>query len=150
MCLLLVLSRLELVIDSEDIKTLMANPDIKYLAEMMNYPGVLFDDEEVLKKIAWAKHNNKPVDGHAPGLRGDDITKYIAAGISTDHECFTYDEALEKLQKGMKVIIREGSAAKNFEALIDLLPEHFENMMFCSDDKHPDDLLLGPYKPSLC
>ncbi|AEH02085.1 adenine deaminase [Lacinutrix sp. 5H-3-7-4] len=131
------------VIDSEDIKTLMANPDIKYLAEMMNYPGVLFNDEEVLKKIAWAKHYNKPVDGHAPGLRGDDITKYIAAGISTDHECFTYDEALEKLQKGMKVIIREGSAAKNFEALIDLLPEHFENMMFCSDDKHPDDLLLN-------
>ncbi|RLJ68718.1 adenine deaminase [Lacinutrix venerupis] len=131
------------VIDSEAIKTLMANPDIKYLAEMMNYPGVLFDDEEVLKKIAWAKHNNKPIDGHAPGLRGDDITKYIAAGISTDHECFTYNEALEKLQKGMKVIIREGSAAKNFNALIDLLPEHFENMMFCSDDKHPDDLLLG-------
>lgn len=130
------------VIDSEDIKTLMANPDIKYLAEMMNYPGVLFNDEEVLKKIAWAKYNNKPVDGHAPGLRGDDITKYIAAGISTDHECFTYDEALEKLNKGMKVIVREGSAAKNFNALIDLLPEHFENMMFCSDDKHPDDLLL--------
>jgi len=131
------------IIDSEDIKTLMANPDIKYLAEIMNYPGVLFDEEEVLKKIAWAKHNNKPIDGHAPGLRGDAITKYIAAGISTDHECFTYDEALEKLQKGMKVIIREGSAAKNFKALIDLLPKHFENMMFCSDDKHPDDLLLG-------
>ena len=131
------------VIDSEDIKTLMANPDIKYLAEMMNYPGVLFDDEEVLKKITWAKHNNKPIDGHAPGLRGDAITKYIAKGISTDHECFTYEEALEKLQKGMKVIIREGSAAKNFNALIDLLPEHFENMMFCSDDKHPDDLFLG-------
>ena len=121
----------------------MANPDIKYLAEMMNYPGVLFDDAEVLQKIEWAKHYNKPIDGHAPGLRGDAITKYISAGISTDHECFTYDEALEKLQKGMKVIIREGSAAKNFEALIDLLPEHFENMMFCSDDKHPDDLLLG-------
>jgi len=131
------------IIDSDDIKKMMSNPDIKYLAEMMNYPGVLFDDEEVLKKIAWAKHNNKPIDGHAPGLRGDDITKYISAGISTDHECFTYDEALEKLQKGMKVIIREGSAAKNFEALIDLLPEHFENMMFCSDDKHPDDLLIG-------
>ncbi|MGB2685217.1 MAG: adenine deaminase C-terminal domain-containing protein, partial [Olleya sp.] len=121
----------------------MANPDIKYLAEMMNYPGVLFDDEEVLKKIAWAKHYNKPVDGHAPGLRGDDVTKYINAGISTDHECFTYDEALEKLQKGMKILIREGSAAKNFEALIDLLPEHYQNMMFCSDDKHPDDLLLN-------
>lgn len=131
------------IIDSDDIKLMMENPDIKYLAEMMNYPGVLFDDEEVLKKIQHAKNNNKPIDGHAPGLRGDDVTKYISAGISTDHECFTYDEALEKLQKGMKVIIREGSAAKNFEALIDLLPEHFENMMFCSDDKHPDDLLIG-------
>ena len=131
------------IIDADDIKKMMANPDIKYLAEMMNYPGVLFDDDEVLKKIAWAKHYNKPIDGHAPGLIGDDLTKYIAAGISTDHECFTYDEGLEKLQKGMNVIIREGSAAKNFEALIDLLPEYFEKMMFCSDDKHPDDLLLG-------
>lgn len=131
------------IIDSNDIKLLMANPDIKYLAEMMNYPGVLFNDEEVLKKIAWAKHYNKPVDGHAPGLRGEDITKYIAAGITTDHECFTYDEALEKLQKGMKVIIREGSAAKNFEALIGLLPEYYTNMMFCSDDKHPDDLIVS-------
>ena len=131
------------IIDAADIKLMMENPDIKYLAEMMNYPGVLFDDEEVLKKIDHAKNNNKPIDGHAPGLRGNDVRKYIAAGISTDHECFTFDEALEKLQKGMKVLIREGSAAKNFEALIDLLPEHFENMMFCSDDKHPDDLLLG-------
>ena len=131
------------IIDADDIKLMMENPDIKYLAEMMNYPGVLFDDAAVLAKIQHAKNNNKPIDGHAPGLRGDDVTKYIAAGISTDHECFSYDEALEKLQKGMKVIIREGSAAKNFEALIDLLPVHFENMMFCSDDKHPDDLLLG-------
>ena len=131
------------IIDADDIKLMMENPDIKYLAEMMNYPGVLFDDEEVLKKIQHSKNNNKPIDGHAPGLRGDDVTKYIAAGISTDHECFTFDEALEKLQKGMKVLIREGSAAKNFEALIALLPEYFENMMFCSDDKHPDDLLLG-------
>ena len=130
-------------LDSDEIKELMANPDIKYLAEMMNYPGVLFDDEEVLKKIQHAKNNNKPIDGHAPGLRGDDVSKYIAAGISSDHECFTYEEALEKLQKGMKILIREGSAAKNFEALIDLLPEHYNNMMFCSDDKHPDDLLLG-------
>lgn len=131
------------VIDSEEIKELMAHPDIYYLAEMMNYPGVLFDDEEVLKKIAWAKHFNKPVDGHAPGLRGEPIKKYISAGISTDHECFSYDEAAEKLSLGMKVIIREGSAAKNFDALIDLLPENYENMMFCSDDKHPDDLILG-------
>lgn len=131
------------IIDSDDIQKMMASSDIKYLAEMMNYPGVLFEDEEVMKKITWAKHYNKPIDGHAPGLRGNDVSKYIAAGISTDHECFTYEEALEKLQKGMKVIIREGSAAKNFEALIDLLPEHYERMMFCSDDKHPDDLLLG-------
>jgi adenine deaminase len=131
------------VIDSEQIKELMASPDIYYLSEMMNYPGVLFDDEEVLKKIAWAKHFNKPVDGHAPGLLGAPIEKYIAAGISTDHECFTYDEAAEKLSLGMKVLIREGSAAKNFNALIDLVPENFENMMFCSDDKHPDDLIVG-------
>ena len=131
------------VIDSDDIKELLAKPEIKYLAEMMNYPGVLFDDSTVLKKIAWAKHFDKPVDGHAPGLRGDDVTKYISAGISTDHECFSHDEALEKLQKGMKVIVREGSAAKNFEALIPLLNEHFEEMMFCSDDKHPDDLIVG-------
>ena len=131
------------VIDSEGIKKLLQKKEIKYLAEMMNYPGVLYDDDEISKKIAWAKHYNKPVDGHAPGLRGDDISKYISAGISTDHECFTYEEGLEKLQKGMKVIIREGSAAKNFEALIDLLPEHFQNIMFCSDDKHPDDLLIN-------
>ena len=110
------------VIDSEQIKELMALPDIYYLSEMMNYPGVLFDDEEVLKKIEWAKHYGKPVDGHAPGLRGESIKKYIAAGITTDHECFTYDEAKEKLSLGMKVILREGSAAKNFEALIDLYP----------------------------
>lgn len=129
------------VIDSEGVKTLLSNPDVKYLAEMMNYPGVIYDDAEVLKKIEWAKHYNKPVDGHTPGVRGADLSKYIDAGISTDHECFTYEEALEKLQKGMKILIREGSAAKNFEALIDLLPEHYQNMMFCSDDKHPDDLI---------
>ena len=131
------------VVDANDIKALMAHPDIKYLAEMMNYPGVIYDNAEVLEKITWAKYYNKPIDGHAPGLRGKDLSKYISAGITTDHECFSYDEALEKLQKGMKVIIREGSAAKNFDVLINLLPEHFENMMFCSDDKHPDDLLLG-------
>ncbi|EKT3957720.1 adenine deaminase [Flavobacterium psychrophilum] len=131
------------IIDSEEIKELMASPDIYYLSEMMNYPGVLFDDDEVLKKIAWAKHFNKPIDGHAPGLRGEPIKKYISAGITTDHECFTYSEAQEKLSLGMKVIIREGSAAKNFEALISLLPANYENMMFCSDDKHPDDLILG-------
>ena len=131
------------VIDSVAIKKLLEDPNIKYLTEMMNFPGVLFDDEEVLKKIAWAKHYGKPIDGHVPGVRGESLSKYINAGISTDHECFTHEEALEKLQKGMKILIREGSAAKNFDALIDLLPVHYKNMMFCSDDKHPDDLMVG-------
>ena len=131
------------VINAEGVKCLLEHTDIKYLAEMMNYPGVIYDDAEVAKKIAWAKHFNKPIDGHAPGLRENAVSKYIAAGITTDHECFTYDEALEKLEKGMKILIREGSAAKNFDALISLLPAHYENMMFCSDDKHPDDLILG-------
>jgi adenine deaminase len=117
--------------------------DIYYLSEMMNFPGVLFNDAEVMAKIASAKIYNKPVDGHAPGLRGADAKKYIDAGITTDHECFTAEEALDKLQHGMKILIREGSAAKNFEALYPLLNEHWENMMFCSDDKHPDSLVLG-------
>lgn len=131
------------VIDSDGIKTLMQSPDIYYLAEMMNYPGVIYDEAEVLQKIKWSQHFKKPVDGHAPGLSGKELQKYVSAGIATDHECFTAVEAAEKLALGMKVIVREGSAAKNFDALIDLLPEHFENMMFCSDDKHPDDLILG-------
>ena len=131
------------VIDSDGIQQLMASADIYYLAEMMNYPGVIYDDTEVLKKLEWAKKYEKPIDGHAPGLRGAPLEKYISAGISTDHECFTYDEAAEKLSLGMKILIREGSAAKNFDALIDLLPTHYENMMFCSDDKHPDDLIVS-------
>ena len=131
------------VIDADGVKELLESPDIYYLAEMMNYPGVLFDDAEVLKKLEWAKHFNKPIDGHAPGLKGEQAKKYAAAGITTDHECFTYDEAKGKLDLGMKILVREGSAAKNFNALIPLLDAHYENMMFCSDDKHPDDLLVG-------
>ena len=131
------------VLDSNDVKKLLENDDIYYLSEMMNFPGVLNEDEEVMRKIGAAHHLLKPVDGHAPGLRGDDAKKYIAAGITTDHECFTREEALDKLQNGMKVIIREGSAAKNFEALIDLLNEYPNQMMFCSDDKHPDSLVQG-------
>ena len=130
-------------LDVADMETLMKNPDILYMAEMMNYPGVLFDDEMVMAKIAVAHRYNKPVDGHAPGVRGKDAKKYIDAGISTDHECFTKEEALDKLKYGMKILIREGSAAKNFNALIDLLPDYPEQMMFCSDDKHPDDLVEG-------
>ncbi|RDC54825.1 adenine deaminase [Pedobacter chinensis] len=124
-----------------DVKALLQRSEIKYLSEMMNFPGVLNNDEEVLKKIAAAHELNKPVDGHAPGLRNNAIQQYIDAGISTDHECFTAEEALDKLQRGMKILIREGSAAKNFEALIDLLNDWPELIMFCSDDKHPDSLV---------
>lgn len=126
-----------------EVEELLKMPEVKYLAEMMNWPGVLFGDEEVLAKIALAQKYNKPVDGHAPGLKGEQAAKYIAAGISTDHECFTAEEALDKLKHKMKILIREGSAARNFEALADLLKEHWEEMMFCSDDKHPDSLLEG-------
>lgn len=131
------------VIDANDIEYLLSKPEIRYLAEMMNWPGVLHKDAEVLKKIAIAKKYNKPVDGHAPGLIGADAASYIAAGIETDHECFTEEEALGKLKLGMKILIREGSAAKNFNALVNLIHEYSHSMMFCSDDKHPDSLVEG-------
>jgi adenine deaminase len=131
------------VIDSSQIEKLLQRKEIRYLSEMMNYPGVLFHDEEVMKKIRAAKKIGKPVDGHAPGLTGEKGKQYIEAGITTDHECFTYEEGLFKLRHGMKVIIREGSAAKNFEALIPLLDQFPDMIMFCSDDKHPDDLVKG-------
>ena len=136
-------------INSKDVATLLANPDIYYLSEMMNFPGVLFNDEEVMKKIASAHKLGKPVDGHAPGLRGEDAQKYIEAGISTDHECFTIEEALDKLEHGMKILIREGSAAKNCEALYELIEDHPSMIMLCSDDKHPDSLVEGHIN-SLC
>ncbi|MDR0793842.1 MAG: adenine deaminase, partial [Chitinophagaceae bacterium] len=130
-------------LSSDDVRELLKKKEIKYLSEMMNFPGVLSGDEEVMKKIKYAHELNKPVDGHAPGLRNNDAKNYIKAGISTDHECFTKEEALEKLKYGMKILIREGSAAKNFEALIDLLNDYPNEIMFCSDDKHPDSLALG-------
>lgn len=126
-----------------DVKELLALPEIHYLTEMMNFPGVLFDDPIVLAKLQAAKAAGKPIDGHAPGLMGADAEKYINAGITTDHECFTKPEALEKLKYGMKILIREGSAAKNFEELISLLDEYPDKIMFCSDDKHPNDLVEG-------
>jgi adenine deaminase len=130
-------------LDANDVEKLLKRDEIKYLSEMMNFPGVLNEDEEVMKKIAAAHRLLKPVDGHAPGLRGEQAKQYIAAGITTDHECFTKEEALDKLQNGMKIIIREGSAARNFEALIELLHDYPNQMMFCSDDKHPDSLVEG-------
>lgn len=130
-------------LDAESVGALLKRNEVRYLSEMMNFPGVLLKDEEVIKKIEAARKLNKPIDGHAPGLRGNDAKQYIEAGISTDHECFTKEEALGKLAHGMKIIIREGSAAKNFEALIDLLNSYPDSIMFCSDDKHPDSLVEG-------
>lgn len=130
-------------IDVRDVRSLLGLKEIGYLAEMMNYPGVLNQDPEVMAKIALANAFNKPVDGHAPGLRGNDAQRYIDAGISTDHECFTYEEGLDKVQRGMNILIREGSAARNFDALIPLLGKFPNQIMFCSDDKHPDTLAQG-------
>jgi len=131
------------ILDVAATERLLQNPAIGYLSEMMNFPGVLYEVPEVMAKIAAAHRLGKPVDGHAPGLRGDDARRYFAAGISTDHECFTYEEGLEKARLGVKILIREGSAARNFEALWPLLQEFPDQVMFCSDDKHPDDLVRG-------
>ena len=130
-------------ISVEEVDTLLQSDDIFYLSEMMNFPGVLNNVTAVMKKIAAAKKHNKPIDGHAPGLIGAAAKQYIEAGISTDHECFTKEEALDKLHNGMHILIREGSAAKNFDALIDLLQHYPNKIMFCSDDKHPDSLTAG-------
>ena len=130
-------------ISSEDIRELFEKDGLHYLSEMMNYPGVLYKDPVVMEKIRIAKELNRPVDGHAPGLKGEDAFNYISAGISTDHECYELDEAVEKLKNGMKILIREGSAAKNYEALHTILKDYHDNVMFCSDDKHPNDLAVG-------
>lgn len=130
-------------IGPKDVRRLLGLKEVGYLAEVMNYPGVLNEDPDMMAKIALAKAFNKPIDGHAPGLRGDDARRYAEAGITTDHECFTYEEAREKLDYGVNILIREGSAAKNFDALIPLLTEFPKKIMFCSDDKHPDSLVEG-------
>lgn len=131
------------VIDAHDLNELLQRQEIVYLAEMMNWPGTVNRDPEVMEKIAVAKKYGKPVDGHAPGLKGELAAKYASAGITTDHECFTLEEALDKVQLGMKIAIREGSAAKNFDALIDLIDDYPGQVMFCSDDKHPDNLAVS-------
>ncbi len=128
---------------AEEVERLLDWEEIGYLSEMMNFPGVIGGDPEVMRKIAAARARGKPVDGHAPGLRGADLAAYAAAGISTDHECFTMEEALEKLERGMKIAIREGSAARNFDDLVGLLSEHADRCMFCSDDKHADILAVS-------
>jgi adenine deaminase len=125
-----------------EVKKLLELTEIKYLAEMMNFPGVIYEDKEVYRKLDIAKKLGKPIDGHAPGLSGEMLRKYVAAGISTDHECSTLDEAKEKISLGMKILIREGSAARNLDSLKELFYTHPEMVMLCSDDLHPEMLLL--------
>lgn len=128
-------------IDSDGVMQILMLPEVKYLAEMMNFPGVIYNNSEVIKKIEIAQKLHMPVDGHAPGLRGDQLKKYISAGITTDHECTTLDEAREKIALGMKILIREGSAAKNLNNLKELFKTDPENIMLCSDDLHPEMLI---------
>ena len=127
----------------KEMEELLGMKEILYLSEMMNFPGVINRDKWEMKKIEIAKKYNKPVDGHAPGVTGENARKYAEAGVSTDHECFTMKEALDKISFGMKIQIREGSAAKNFDSLIDLMNDNDDKVLFCSDDKHPDDLVEG-------
>ncbi|WP_330730447.1 adenine deaminase [Borrelia turicatae] len=135
------------VLDDKDVDKLLALDNIYYLSEMMNFPGVLNRDPKVMNKIHSALKRNKVVDGHAPGLSPESVLKYASAGISTDHECSTIEDARYKLSLGMKILIREGSAAKNFEALHPLISEcsgkYRNHLMFCCDDAHPDILLNG-------
>ncbi|MBS3807071.1 MAG: adenine deaminase [Bacteroidales bacterium] len=131
------------VLDSNIVGELLHEARFKYLAEMMNFPGVVHQDEEVMRKISLAHQVNKPIDGHAPGVRGEDLKKYASAGITTDHECHDYEEAREKIRAGMTIQIREGSAARDFDALYPLIDEYPEQVMLCSDDRHPDDLIDG-------
>jgi len=131
------------VIDADETEKLLKSDDIYFLSEMMNYPGVIHRDANVIKKLFAARKYKKKVDGHAPGLTGEMLKKYVHAGISTDHECFTKAEAMGKIELGMKILIREGIAARNFDELIGLTDDYSDCIMFCSDDKHPDDLMEG-------
>ena len=130
-------------IDADQMKALFETKSVGFLSEVMNVPGVLQGDPDIAAKLNLAKSFHKVIDGHAPGLGGEALKRYIGAGISTDHECVTYVEALEKLRFGMKIQIREGSAAKNFNDLIPIAQDHADRCMFCSDDKHPDDVITG-------
>jgi adenine deaminase len=130
-------------IDTAAIEELLMRKDIKYLSEMMNFPGVIFNDPAVMSKIGISKKFNKPIDGHAPGLSGKELKKYIDSGISTDHECSSMNEALEKISQGMKVLIREGSAARNLDSLKELFNISPAMIMLCSDDLHPEMLING-------
>jgi adenine deaminase len=129
------------ILDAATVGVLLERSDIWFLSEMMNFPGVIHESREVMLKIEAARKIGKVIDGHAPGIKGDDLKKYVGTGISTDHECFSLEEALEKIACGMKIQIREGSAAKNFETLWSLVESHPERTMLCTDDSHPDELI---------
>ncbi|AAC66139.1 adenine deaminase (plasmid) [Borreliella burgdorferi] len=135
------------VLNDKDIDELMKLDDIYYLAEVMDFKGVINKDIEIINKINSALKRNKVVDGHAPGLSPNLTLKYASSGISTDHECLTIEDARYKLSLGMKILIREGSAAKNFESLHPLISEcskkYCDSLMFCFDDAHPNDILNG-------
>ncbi len=131
------------VLDSNAITKLLKKKEVVALGEMMNFPGVIHDDKEVFAKIEAARNLNKPIDGHCPMLKGDDLKKYVAAGISTDHECTSFEEAKEKAELGMKIMIREGSSAKNLEDLLSIAKNEKYTCFLVSDDKHPDDLFEG-------
>ena len=137
------------VLDVENVHNLLQSEDIWFLSEMMNFPGVIHDDPQEVAKLEAAKKSGKPIDGHAPGLSGDEIKKYILAGVQTDHECFTYDEALAKIKLGMKIQIREGSAAKNFNTLWELVRQYPDMVMLCTDDSHPDDIIKNGHMDSI-
>ena len=130
-------------LDVDTVKELLQNPKLNHLSEVMAFPSVVNDDPEIMGKIAAAKALHLPIDGHAPFLSGEDLKKYVNAGISTDHEASSYEEGKEKLELGMKILIREGSAAKNYEALSPLIAEYPDMLMLCSEDRHPNDLLQG-------
>lgn len=131
------------VIDGKDTERLLTEGRVGFLAEMMNFPGVLSDDRDVIMKLTSARKLGMVIDGHAPGLRGDELTNYISYGISTDHEAVTLVEAIEKINKGMKILIREGSAARNLEALHSLVATNTDKVMLCCDDIHPEMLVKG-------
>lgn len=131
------------VLNASDVVRMISDPEFYFLAEMMNFPGVFNNDPQVVGKLNAAKQYNKPIDGHAPGLKGDDLISYVKAGISTDHECSTTSEALEKIALGQKIQLREGSAARNFNSLSPLITENAASLMFCTDDCHPDYLMSG-------
>lgn len=139
-------------LDYRDIDSFFSHPRVQGLAEMMNYPGVIAADAAPVSKIVTSQAHHKKIDGHAPGLRGNDLNAYVAAGVYSDHECADFEDALAKLKLGQFIMIREGTAARNLEALMPLITsrKYYERCMFCTDDKHPSDLLEKGHIDYIC